>query len=152
MTVGPRLKHPEWVLFYRQGIRPEKIAELNDVPRAKVVDYLGRIRRHHPELVAGRLMLHDHPRPRPTKTPGRDRPFRAQLRAFVAFVAFHEEHGRRPAAGNPDELPLAHWLVTQRSMDRHGRLPAYRVGLLDLHIPDWRTNTRTLKAKTSTRR
>lgn len=143
MTAGPRLKYPEWVLFYRQGVSPVKIAELNGVPTERMLRYFQNVRRHYPHLLADRLMLHDQPRPRPARYPDRDRFFRAQLRAFVAFL---EEHGRRPAAGHPDEFPLAHWLVIQRSMDRHGHLADHRAQVLDRYVPDWRIPTRQLRS------
>lgn len=146
MTDGPQLKHPEWVLFYRQGVTPEKIAELNEVPVQQVRKYLGRIRYRHPELLAGRLVLHDQPQPNPRPRADPDTRWRAALDRFLAFTS---EHGRRPAAGHPDEFPLAHWLTTQRSLHRRGRLAQRRSRWLDAAHPNWRTDTRTLNAKGS---
>lgn len=140
---APKLKHPEWVLFYRQGITPEKIAELNDQPAQKVRDYLGRIASRWPELMAGRLYLHDQPRPRPASVPDRDRRWKA---AHARVLAFIEEHGRRPYRNSYDspEGPLSQWLSTQRSEHKLGRLAVHRVRWLDETIPGWKTDTRSL--------
>ncbi|VXA91995.1 helicase associated domain-containing protein [Citricoccus sp. K5] len=143
MTDSPRLLHPEWVLFYRQGITPEKIAELNDHPVQKVRDYLGRITHKYPEMVAGRLYLHDQPRPRPTTVVDRDRRWKA---AHARVMAFIEEHGRRPYRNSYDdpEGPLSQWLSTQRSEHKLGRLAVHRARWLDETIPGWKTDTRSL--------
>ncbi|WP_313816327.1 helicase associated domain-containing protein [Citricoccus sp.] len=143
MTDGPRLLHPEWVLFYRQGITPEKIAELNDQPVQKVRDYLGRIAHKYPEMVEGRLYLHDRPRPRPESVPDRDRRWKA---AHARVLAFIEEHGRRPYRNSYDdpEGPLAQWLSTQRSEHNLGRLAVHRARWLNETIPGWQTDTRSL--------
>lgn len=149
MIDGPRLKHPEWVMMYRAGITPRKIAELNGVPLRRVRDYLNRVHRNHPELLAGRLMLHDRPRLDPKRRSGPDARWKASLERYLAFTT---KHGRRPTTGAPAEFPLAHWLTTQRSHHRHGRLAEHRARRLDETVPDWQTPTRTLGAKGSRRR
>ncbi|MEO9246481.1 helicase associated domain-containing protein [Citricoccus nitrophenolicus] len=149
MIDGPRLRHPEWVMMYRAGITPRRIAELNGVPLRRVRDYLNRVHRNHPELLAGRLVLHDQPRPDPNHRADPDARWRAGLERYLAFAT---DHGRRPTTGDPAEFPLAHWLTTQRSLDRQGRLAERRVEILNRHVPDWRTPTRTLGAKGSRRR
>lgn len=146
---GLRLKHPEWVLMYRAGITPPRIAEFNRVPPRRVREYLGRIRRVHPGLLAGRLMLHDRPRQDPKPRTDRDVRWKASLHRYQIFTA---EHGRRPAVGDPVEFSLAHWLTTQRSQHRQGRLTERRARWLDQAIPDWQIDTRTLTAESSRRR
>lgn len=142
MERAPRFKHPEWVLFYQRGITPVKIAELNNVPASKVRGYLWNAARSHPDLFASRLMVHDHPRPRPAGRPDPERHWRAQLERYTAYLA---EHGHRPQGDmTTAEGKLAHWLTCQRSDDRLGKLPAHRANRLDAALPDWRTDTRQL--------
>ena len=143
MIDGPRLKHPEWVMMYRAGITPRKIAELNRIPLRRVRDYLNRVRRNHPDLLAGRLIFHDQPRPDPKRRAAPDSRWKAGLESYLAFTT---EHGRRPTTGDPAEFPLAHWLTTQRSHHRHGRLAESRARRLDEAVPDWQIDTRTLNA------
>jgi hypothetical protein len=140
---APRLKYPEWVLFYRQGVSAEQIARLTGRPVAQVRNYLTRIARQHPNLVAGRLYLHDRPLPPPAGWVDRDRGWKRRLGELTRFMA---EHGRRPQLGGDEagEGQTAHWLTMQRSAYKTGRLPGHRARWLDEALPAWQTDTRTL--------
>lgn len=130
--------------MWQQGVTVQKIATLNDTTRQRVRDYLGRIGRNHPELMDGRLVLHDQPALAPRRTPDhvKNARWQARLDQYTAFLA---EHGRQPygSAEIGDEGRLAHWLVTQRSHHRTGRLSQRRVRALDATVPGWGTDTRT---------
>lgn len=132
------------------GVPVEVIARLNDRSRQHVGRYLSR----HAKAVRGGptpppLVLHDRPRPRPASLPDPDRRFRARLEELEAFLA---AHGRRPhfSADSRDrskgtEWSLAHWLTTNRSADRHGRLAEHRARWLDQVLPSWRVDDRSIE-------
>jgi hypothetical protein len=123
--------HPEWLLMADQGIPATVIARLNDVDPAYVRNYVrvrGQALRGGPAPV--RQLLHDRLRPRPAHRPDPDRRWRARLQELEAFLAGHQ---RRPLSprnetdrGPGSEWALAHWLTTQRSEHRTGRLPLHR--------------------------
>lgn len=132
--------------MFQQGVTPEKIAALNDTTSGRVRAYLGQLARREPELFNGRLVLHNQPAPDPRLTwrvpdEVKDRRWQARLDAYLIFLA---EHGREPYTGDhaSPEGRLAHWLITQRSDHRAGRLPERRARALDEAVPDWGTDLR----------
>jgi hypothetical protein len=129
-------------MMAKAGVTPERIAGLHGLPVRKVRDYVGRVRREHPQLFVGAVLVHDRPRPRPATWPDRDRRFKDRLAEYVAFV---DEHGRRPSASHQEEFSLAHWLITQRSKERHGRLLGHRRRWLDDALPSWRVDDRQIE-------
>ncbi|QCU77944.1 hypothetical protein E7744_06925 [Citricoccus sp. SGAir0253] len=142
--------HPEWVMMADAGVPFPVIARLNDTDAKYVRDYV----RHRGEAIRGGpapvpLWVHDRPVPRPAGYADTDRRWRARLAQLEAFLA---EHHRRPHSprnethrGPGSEWALAHWLTTQRSKHRAGRLLAHRVNALDRVLPSWRIDDRTIE-------
>jgi hypothetical protein len=142
----PRLAHREWVLMHQRGVSAEQIAKLSGRKVEAVLQYLRGVHQRNPELVArrpSRQAVYDRPQPRPDSWPDRDRRWKAQLAQLEAFLA---EHGRRPYRGGHEhaEGRLMHWLTTQRSYDRAGKLPGHRARWLTEVLPGWHTDTRAL--------
>jgi hypothetical protein len=145
-SVYPRMAHREWVLMYQRGVSVEQIARVAGEQAREVLRYLRAAYGRHPELFdrpPARLLVYDRPRPRPESWPDGDRRWKAWLAQLEAFLA---EHGRRPYRGGHEhaEGRLMHWLTTQRSYDRAGKLPGHRARWLTEVLPGWRTDTRAL--------
>jgi hypothetical protein len=142
--------HPEWVPAADQGIPATVIARRNDVDPAYVRTYVrvrGEALRGGPAPV--RQLLHDRPRPRPAHRPDPDRRWRARLQELDRFLAGHQRRPHSPRnetdRGPGSEWALAHWLTTQRSEHRTGRLPVHRERGLDRVLPSWRLDDRMIE-------
>jgi len=144
------LAHREWVLMYQRGVRVDQIARANQRNSAYVLRYLVAVYGRTFELFEAkprRVLVYDRPRPRPDTWPDLDRRFKVRL---AELQAIFDEHGRSPHHGvhSTPEGRLTHWLNVQRSHDRKGILPRYRIRWLTEALPDWRTNARVQKYET----
>ncbi|QCU79682.1 hypothetical protein E7744_15305 (plasmid) [Citricoccus sp. SGAir0253] len=149
MGRSPRA-HPEWVLMADAGVPFEVIARLNNADPKYVRDYVrlrGEALRGGP--APARLLVHDRPRPRPSRYADRDRRWRARLAQLEAFLTTHHRRPHAPESqthrGPGSEWALAHWLTTQRSKDRAGQLLAHRANALDRVLPSWRVDDRAIE-------
>lgn len=132
--------------MHQRGVSVEQIARATGQKAWAVLRYLTAAYERHPELFDRppvRELVYDRPRPRPENWPDLDRRWKVQLAQLAAFLA---EHGRRPYRGGHEhaEGRLMHWLTTQRSYDRAGKLPGHRARWLTEVLPGWRTDTRAL--------
>lgn len=138
-----RLKHPEWIVMALNGVTPEQLAPLVRRQVSEVRRYLYEFARAHETIWAGRILVHDQPRPRPSKFVDRDRFWRWQLHESMAFVL---RYGRRPRchASDEHEMRLGQWITAQRSDENVGKLPGHRRRWLNEGLPDWRRSDREL--------
>jgi Helicase associated domain len=125
----------EWELMYRQGVTPDKIAELCNVPVKRVNWTLGRRALFDPSVKT------EHERNAPARAVDRKPgpPWTATLKEFERFTA---EHGRPPGSKHdPAERALYRWLTRQRTSLAGGRLTAEQQKALDAAGP-WRITLR----------
>ncbi|MDE8670792.1 helicase associated domain-containing protein [Pseudarthrobacter sp. H3Y2-7] len=121
---------PEWVLMYRKGLPPTKIAAVTGAPLGTVRYHLGIAAQAEPGLRAE----HKAARGAVTRETSRG------LQNMADTITFYEKEGRLPTTGGKParERALGAWLTYQRNAAAAGTLsPAYRGGLAV--IPDWNT-------------
>jgi Helicase associated domain len=126
----------EWALMYRQGLRPEQIAELCSVPVHQVRRSIGQRKRIDPLLETAHLNNAPEPPPPSPVTPS----WLARLGEFKAFLA---EEGRLPRqqAGDAREKSLGSWLRLQRTAHAKGKLDDQQVEALN-EAGEWQVSAR----------
>lgn len=131
-----RAPDAEWVLMYRKGLTPARIAEIGQVSASTVAYHLSLARDQDGGL------QHDHDQaalgaPSAARVTGRT------VQRMNDLIAMVRAEGRYPSsnAGCSEERSLAAWLQRRRRDAAEGRLAqAVRDGLACL--PDWQASTR----------
>lgn len=123
--------HPSWDRMYASGMTVREIADVTGRARSTVHRHL-QIRERS---CAGLRAVHYAAR----TARGPDWPSTRWQHRYKEVQDFFRANGRLPAVeGDEVEHDLATWLRSQRTLHRHGALPAIIVTLMDM-IPGWDT-------------
>lgn len=124
----------EWVLMYRKGLTPVRIAEVCDVHPQKVTRALGWAKRMERGLEAEHLS--SAPKPSPVS--------RRWAQRCEELIHFNAKNGRMPfARGHGDaESSLGRWLAKQRAAAARGDLPEEKRRALSA-VEDWEATPRS---------